>query len=115
MSKKTLAINALPQAVQGSLAALGLRIRRARKRRGLTIVELARCMYASSVTVRKVERGDPTVSLGVLAAALSCLNMGLEFDKVARFEDDETGALLDMERLDGRKRVRRKTDDGLNF
>jgi transcriptional regulator with XRE-family HTH domain len=115
MSKSSLATNALPQTVQDSLASLGLRIRRARKRRGLTLVELARCMYVSPVTVRKVERGDPTVSLGVLAAALSCLNLGLEFDKMARFADDETGALLDVERLDSRKRVRRKTDDGLNF
>jgi hypothetical protein len=62
-----------------------------------------------------VERGDPTVSLGVLAAVLACLNWGTEFDKLALFEADETGALLDMERLDSRKRVRRKADDGLNF
>jgi transcriptional regulator with XRE-family HTH domain len=115
MSKSSLATSALPQASRESLAALGLRIRRARKRRALTIVELARCSYASPVTVRKVERGDPTLSLGVLAAVLFCLNMGLEFDKMARFEADETGALLDMERLDSRKRGRRNVDDWLNF
>jgi hypothetical protein len=34
---------------------------------------------------------------------------------LARFEDDETGTLLDVARLGGRRRVRRKADDGLNF
>lgn len=115
MSKHNLVSTSLPQPVLESLAAMGNRIRRARKRRGLTIAELAGGMYASPVTVRKVERGDPTVSLGMVAAALACLGMGSDFDKLARFETDETGALLDQERLDSRKRVRRKANDGLDF
>lgn len=43
---------------------LGLEVAAGRRRRRWTIAELAERSGTSPVTVRKVERGDPTVALG---------------------------------------------------
>ena len=43
---------------------LGSRVALARRERRWTIAELAERVGASVVTIRKVERGDPTVALG---------------------------------------------------
>lgn len=45
---------------------LGLEIARARRERRWTIAELAERAGSSPVTVRKVERGDPSVGLGTV-------------------------------------------------
>jgi transcriptional regulator with XRE-family HTH domain len=115
MSKSGVSLQALPEETSQTLVLLGKRIRLARKRRNLTIKEIARCMYASPVTVRKVECGDPSVSLGMVASVLACLGLPREFDKLIRFEDDAEGIMLDRDRLEARKRVRVSKDPGLNF
>lgn len=44
---------------------LGLEVARARRERRWTAAELAERAGITAVTLRKVERGDPTVSLGI--------------------------------------------------
>jgi transcriptional regulator with XRE-family HTH domain len=52
---------------------LGARIRLARRERRWTLQELAERVGVTAVTLRKVERGDPSVRLGIVfeAAALT--------------------------------------------
>ncbi len=56
---------------------LGLEVARARRERRWTIAELAERAGVSAVTVRKVERGDPTVSLGTAFEVATLLGIAL--------------------------------------
>jgi hypothetical protein len=56
-------------------------------------------------TLHRVERGDPTVSLGIYATVLFVLGLIDKLAEVAAVEGDTVGLALDEERLP--KRVRR--------
>jgi len=73
-------------------AALGERLRLARVRRRITLVELAARTGASRITLAKLERGDPSVGFGVLLRVLSVL--GLEDDLDGLAGDDALGRRL---------------------
>ncbi|HEV7589359.1 MAG TPA: hypothetical protein VGO40_14680 [Longimicrobium sp.] len=61
----------------------------------------------SHVTLAKVERGDPSVSIAVYATALFCLGMVDRLGELADASMDEVGLALDEERLPQRVRGRR--------
>jgi transcriptional regulator with XRE-family HTH domain len=90
------------------LQRLGARLRAERKARSITLNHMANCMYASPVTVRQLERGSPSVSLGIAAAALACLRHSEDIHKVATPEKDRIGMSLDSLKQSQRKLVRRK-------
>ena len=90
------------------LQRLGARLRAERKARSITLNHMANCMYASPVTVRQLERGSPSVSLGIAAAALVCLRHAEDIHKVATPEKDRIGMSLDSLKQSQRKLVRRK-------
>lgn len=56
---------------------LGARIRLARRERRWTLQELADRVGATPATIRKVERGDPSVGLGVAFEAAALLGVPL--------------------------------------
>ncbi len=58
---------------------LGLHVRAARLRRQWTTDDLANKLRVSERTVRKVEKGDPSVAFGTMLAA--CLLMGVDFQQ----------------------------------
>ena len=60
----------------------------------------------SHVTLAKVERGDPSVSIAVYATALFVLGMVDRLGALADASTDEVGLALDEERLP--QRVRRR-------
>lgn len=60
----------LPEPIAQALSALGANLRLARERRGMTIRGLAAQINASAPTIIKLERGDPSVSMAIYAAAL---------------------------------------------
>ena len=90
------------------LQRLGARLRAKRKARKMTLNHMANCMYASPVTVRQLEKGSPSVSLGIAAAALACLRHSEDMQKVAAPEKDRIGMSLDSLKHSQRKLVRRK-------
>jgi transcriptional regulator with XRE-family HTH domain len=55
-------------------------------------------------TLQRVERGDPSVSLGIYATVLFVLGLADKLASVAAVEGDTVGLMLDEERLP--KRVR---------
>jgi DNA-binding XRE family transcriptional regulator len=65
----------MPAAVTDALEIAGNNIRNARQAKGLTQKTLAARMFVTAATLRKVERGDPSVSVGVTASALWALDM----------------------------------------
>ena len=97
-----------------AIVKLGENLRIARKRRGLRIVDLAQAAGCSQDTLRRLESGDPGVSLGVLArvaAAIGCAHElasvmdaakdleGLKGGGVQRLPQRVRRALLPVERV----------------
>ena len=83
------------------LAQLGENIKLACKRRGYTQVLISERTGLSRLTIRKIENGDPTVSIGHYVAVLGVLGLTDDFAKVAR--DDELGRKLQDIKLIGKK------------
>jgi len=75
---------------------LGERVRLARRERRWTIVELAERVGVSPVTLRKVEKGDPTVALGTAFEAAVLVGITLFHTDPARraLEADHVAARL---------------------
>jgi transcriptional regulator with XRE-family HTH domain len=70
MSKVAAAVESLPIASASALRQLGADLATARKRRGQSLKDWATRVNVSIPTLMKMERGDPTVSMGVYATAL---------------------------------------------
>lgn len=96
----------LPTAVRRSLTKFGRDLEIARRKRGLTVLSVAERMGVSRNTFQRAQKGDPTVGLGVYAMALFVLGFGSPLGSLIDVSRDETGLLLDEERLP--KRVRMK-------
>lgn len=73
--------NALEQ-----LANLGERMRLARCRRKISTVLFAERMGVSRETLRRLEKGDPTISIGIYLRALRVLGLDEDINVVARDE-----------------------------
>ncbi len=96
----------LPGTIKRSLAKLGANLATARRKRRLTVMAVAERMGVSKGTYLRVEKGDPTVTLGVYAMALFVLGFGDAFGDLVDPSKDETGLLLDEQHLP--KRVHMK-------
>jgi len=77
---------------QKVLSLLGENIKLACKRRGYSQSLIAERTGLSRLTVRKIQQGDSTVSIGHYVAVLSVLGMVEDFSRVA--SDDELGRKL---------------------
>ena len=77
---------------------LGARVRQARRERRWTAEELAERVGVTHVTIRKVERGDPSVSLGTAFEAAALVGVPL-------FHEDPSRRALDMARIEDRLAV----------
>ena len=102
---RSTAVDTLPPRVKRALRKLGTDIVVARKKRGLTMLMMAERVGVAKSTYLKVEKGDPTVSLGIYAMALFVLGFGETFGELVDPSKDDQGHLLDAERLP--QRVRR--------
>ena len=103
----------LPLPVKRALRKLGADIRDARRRRRIPAKLLAERVMTSHVTLAKVERGDPSVSVGVYATALFVLGLVDRLGDVADPRADEVGLALDEARLPTRVRRRsRRSEPG---
>lgn len=60
------------------LVALGQRVRAQRKALGLSAVTTAEAAGMSRVTLHRIERGEPSVTMGAYTSAVAALGLGLE-------------------------------------
>lgn len=100
----------LPSAVKRSLREFGGDLAIARRKRGLTVLAVAERVGIAKNTYMRAESGDPKVGLGVYAMALFVLGFGSPLGTLIDVSRDDTGLLLDLERLP--KRVRMKKARG---
>ena len=90
---------------------LGERIRAARVRRNLTAEMVAERASISLPTLRHIEQGSPTVSLGAYSQVLLALNLEKDLALVA--QDDALGRRLQDLALPERVRPRRRKPETL--
>ena len=83
------------------LEQLGENIKLACKRRGYTQVLISERTGLSRLTIRKIENGDPKVSIGHYVAVLSVLGLTEGFAEIA--SDDELGRKLQDIKLLGKQ------------
>ena len=94
----------LPLPVKRALTKLGQDIKNARLRRRITTTTMAERAFITRVTLRKVERGDAGVSLGIYATVMFVLGLISHIADLADARGDEVGLQLEEERLP--KRIR---------
>ena len=82
----------MPRVLSKHLEIMGEQIKLARKRRHLSMQDIADRATVSRLTISKVENGDPTVSIGIYARVLYALN--LEKDITLLAADDPLGRQL---------------------
>lgn len=92
MSKTTKAIQQLPPATLGALQKLGADLAVARLRRKESLRTWAKRLGVTLSTLQRLEAGDPSVSLGIVASALWLINRDGELGNLAAPEHDQ-GAL----------------------
>jgi hypothetical protein len=107
MSKRSASIYVLPNAVLVQLRLLGDHLAVARKRRREPVRVWAQRVGVSAPTLLRMEKGDPTVSMGVYATALWLMGRSSALGELAAPEHD-LGALEDAVRVARQRAVRKK-------
>lgn len=67
----------LPNALAADLAALGARIRARRKALGVSAAATAEAAGMSRVTLHRIERGEPSVTMGAYLGVIAALGLGI--------------------------------------
>lgn len=112
MSKRSDAIDAMPPAVLVSLRELGGNLSIARKRRREPRTLWADRIGVSEPTLTRMEKGDPSVSMGVYATALWLMDRAAALPQLAAPEHD-LGALEDAVRAAQTRAVRKRPALGI--
>ncbi len=101
MSRK--GVSVLPQ-TEAILSQMGEQIKLARLRRHLSTEVVAERAGISRATLWNVEKGSPSVAIGIYAAVLHALN-GMDSDLLLVAKDDELGRKLQDIDLKARRRA----------
>lgn len=96
---KSQAPETLSRAARQALVKLGADIAVARKKRRISTVSMAERAFISRATLYKVEKGDPTVSMGIYATVLAILGLAGGLAEIADRINDSLGLDLDEDRL----------------
>lgn len=115
MAKATQSSKALPAMAMDQLQKLGRDIAVARKRRRMSLSEMAERMMVNIKTVQRLEKGDPSVGIGIVATALWVLGMHRRIGDLVAPESDQIGLQEDIKNLPRDFRKSRKQTDELNF
>lgn len=105
MTKSTMGTR-LPRKLAQKMEVVGEQIRLARLRRNLSIAQVAERATCSPLTVMKIEKGTPTVSIGIYLRVLYALQ--LDDDILALAKDDALGRALQDMGLKRRERASKK-------
>ena len=105
---KSATVDVLPPRVRRALVKFGADISVARRRRGITTQMMADRLGVARTTYNRVERGDPRVAIGTPMMALFVLGLGTPITQLLDPKSDETGMLLEAERLPKRVRPKRE-------
>jgi hypothetical protein len=105
MPQTSAAVRSLPSASAAALRKLGRDLATARQRRAESLRDWAARLQVSVPTLMRLEKGDPSVSMGVYATALWLINRHEALSQVA--DPKEDAAALEMEIRAAAQRHRR--------
>jgi transcriptional regulator with XRE-family HTH domain len=115
MSKLSRAVRALPAPAAKAVKLLARDIAVARARRRIPQRLLAQRMMVSLPTVQRLERGEPGVSLGILATALWALGLIDRLGSLATPDHDMVGKSEELRRLPRKVHAPRQSKTDLDF
>jgi hypothetical protein len=107
MPKPSAALTRMPPSTLAALAQLGADLAVARLRRKESLKTWSKRLGVSIPTLLRLEAGEPTVSLGVLATALWLIGRDAALGTLATPKEDRGALELDVRQAEtlGRKRV----------
>ncbi|MCI6518756.1 MAG: helix-turn-helix domain-containing protein [Prevotellaceae bacterium] len=105
MTKNTMGTR-LPRKLEKTMTIMGEQIKLARLRRNLSIAQIAERATCSPLTVNRIEKGSPTVSMGIYARVLYALQ--LDDDLLLLAKEDTLGRTLQDLGLKHRQRASKK-------
>ena len=98
----------LPRKLEQKMLIVGEQIKLARLRRNLSVAQIAERATCSPLTVSRIEKGSPTVSIGIYLRVLYALQ--LEDDILLLAKEDELGRRLQDLSLINRRRASKKEE-----
>jgi transcriptional regulator with XRE-family HTH domain len=106
MTKTTMGTK-LPRKLEQKMQVVGEQIKLARLRRNLSVAQVAERATCSPLTVSRIEKGAPTVAIGIYLRVLYALQ--LDDDILLLAQKDEMGhALQDLSLIKNRERASKK-------
>src|SRR5574344_1450601 len=105
MAKNTMGTK-LPRKLEQRMEIVGEQIKLARLRRNLSVAQVAERATCSPLTVARIEKGTPTVAIGIYLRVLYALQ--LEDDILLIAQQDALGRQLQDLALTNRKRASKK-------
>ena len=105
MTKSTMGTK-LPRKLEQKMHIVGEQIRLARLRRNLSVAQVAERATCSPLTVSRIEKGAPTVVIGIYLRVLYALQ--LDDDILSLAKDDALGRALQGMNLPQRERASKK-------
>ena len=105
MAKSTMGTK-LPRKLEQKMQVVGEQIKLARLRRDLSVAQVAERATCSPLTVSRIEKGAPTVAIGIYLRVLYALQ--LDDDILFLAKDDELGRTLQDMNLPQRERASKK-------
>ena len=105
MAKNTMGTK-LPRKLDQKMQMVGEQIRLARLRRNLSIAQVAERATCSPVTINRVEKGAPTVAIGIYLRVLYALQ--LDDDILLLAQKDDMGRALQDLAIKQRERASKK-------
>src|SRR5882672_3575191 len=106
--RKSRSSSSVPIPVRRALRKLGHDIRDARRRRRIPVAILSQRASIGRMTLNRIEKGDPRVSVGAYATVLFALGMAERLADVADPRHDSVGLELEEEHLPERIRLPRR-------
>ena len=96
----------LPRKLEQKMQVVGEQIKLARLRHNLSVAQVAERATCSPLTVSRIEKGIPTVVIGIYLRVLYALQ--LDDDILSLAKDDKLGRALQDMNLPPRKRASKK-------
>jgi len=100
-------VHSIPLPIAQALRKLGGDLALARRKRGISTAEMATRLFVSRDNLWRLERGDPTISLGTMATTTFVLQLHNRLANLAESASDALALSLDEERLPQRIRLDR--------
>jgi len=113
MPRRAKVTEALPPPALRAIRQLGQDMAVARRRRRISQQLMADRMLVNRETLARLERGDPAVSLSVLASALFVLGLTGRLEQLLGPDSDAVGISEDLQHLP--KRAHAPRSDDLDF